>query len=97
MIYNQLFAQVDRDVRVGVIGTGQYATALITQSQVVERLDVPVVCDTNPDAAQNAYDQAGLDSDKTIICETSASGPKGNGRRPARYSHRRNANDVLAP
>lgn len=70
MIYHQLFAQTDRTVRVGVIGTGQYATALIAQSRVVDQLDVPVVCDTNPDAAQNAYAHAGLDSDKTIIADT---------------------------
>ena len=70
MIYHQLFAQIDRTVRVGVIGTGQYATALVTQSRVVDQLDVPVVCDTNPDAAQNAYHHAGLDSDKTIIADT---------------------------
>ena len=70
MIYHQLFAQIDRTVNVGVIGTGHYATALITQSQVVNQLSVPVVCDVNPDAAQRAYDQAGLDSDKTVICET---------------------------
>lgn len=70
MIYHQLFAQIDRTVRVGVIGTGHYATALVTQSRVVDQLDVPVVCDTNPDAAQNAYHHAGLDTDKTIICDT---------------------------
>ncbi len=70
MIYHQLFAQIDRTVRVGVIGTGQYATALVTQSRAVDQLDVPVVCDTNPDAAQNACDRAGLDSDKTIIADT---------------------------
>ena len=70
MIYNQLFAQFDRTVRVGVIGTGHYATALITQSQVIDHLHVPVVCDMNPDAAQRAYDHAGLDSDNTVICET---------------------------
>ncbi len=70
MIYHQLFAQTDRTVRVGVIGTGQYATALIAQSRVVDQLHVPVVCDTNPDAAQNAYAHAGLDSDKTTIADT---------------------------
>ena len=70
MIYHQLFAQIDRTVRVGVIGTGHYATALVTQSRVVDQLHVPVVCDTNPDAAQNAYHHAGLDSDKTIIADT---------------------------
>lgn len=70
MIYHQLFAQIDRTVRVGVIGTGHYATALVTQSRVVDQLHVPVVCDTNPDAAQNAYHHAGLDTDKTVICDT---------------------------
>jgi predicted homoserine dehydrogenase-like protein len=70
MIYHQLFSQIDRTVRVGVIGTGHFATAIITQSQVIHQLNVPVVCDVNPDAAQKAYDQAGLDSDKTAICDT---------------------------
>ncbi|MFT5365556.1 MAG: putative homoserine dehydrogenase-like protein [Candidatus Latescibacterota bacterium] len=76
MIYNQLFAKFDRTVRVGVIGTGHYATALITQSLVVDRLEVPVVCDVNPDAAQRAYDHAGLDSDNTVICETTEQAAK---------------------
>jgi len=70
MIYHQLFNKVDRTVRVGVIGTGHFATAIITQSQVINQLSVPVVCDVNPDAAQKAYDQAGLDSDQTVICES---------------------------
>jgi len=76
MIYNQLFAKFDRTVRVGVIGTGHYAAALITQSLVVDRLEVPVVCDVNPDAAQRAYDHAGLDSDNTVICETTEQAAK---------------------
>lgn len=70
MIYHQLFAQIDRTVRVGVIGTGHFATAIITQSQVIDKLSVPVVCDMNPDAAQKAYDEAGLSSDQTVICES---------------------------
>jgi predicted homoserine dehydrogenase-like protein len=42
MIYSQLFDRVqsERSVRVGIIGSGQYATAIVTQSVSTKRLEV---------------------------------------------------------
>ena len=97
MIYHQLFAQIDRTVRVGVIGTGHYATALVTQSRVVDQLHVPVVCDTNPDAAQNAYHHAGLDTDKNRLMRHLPTGSRSHRTGQIRHPHRRHANDGPAP
>lgn len=62
MIYTQLFTQSppDKIVQAGVIGTGHFATAVITQSQYVERLHVPIVADLDVDAARLAYQRAAL-------------------------------------
>jgi predicted homoserine dehydrogenase-like protein len=59
-----------KTVRAGVIGTGHFATAIVTQSQSIPALDVPVVCDLNLDAARRAYDLAGV-TDYTV-CENRA-------------------------
>ena len=70
MIYEQMFSRVDRIVRTGIIGTGQYATALVTQSPAVRQLEVTVVCDSNPQAAVAAYKKAGHDPGDITICDT---------------------------
>lgn len=72
MIYQQLFERYGggKIVRAGVIGTGSYATAVITQAQVIPLLDVPVVCDRDVEAAKRAYRHAGLDEDAFVICDS---------------------------
>ena len=72
MIYRQLLDKFGRDevVEVGVIGTGHFATAIITQSQVIAALNVPVVCDIDIDAAKQAYRHAGLTKDDFVVCES---------------------------
>lgn len=57
----------DRNVHAGVIGTGQYATAIVTQAESIPNLNVSVVADRNPDAAHNAYQLAGIDEDRILI------------------------------
>ncbi len=54
-------ASADKIVQAGVIGTGQYTTAIVTQAQSIPNLNVPIVADTNLDAARNAYELAGAD------------------------------------
>jgi predicted homoserine dehydrogenase-like protein len=72
MIYEQLFERLTpgRRVRAGVIGTGSYAMAVITQAQVIPQLDVSVVCDRDIEAARRAYHHAGLDDDNFVICDS---------------------------
>lgn len=72
MIYSKLLQSLppDRVVRVGVIGTGDYATAIITQSPVIPRLDVTAVCDTDVEAARQALRRAGFADDACAVCDT---------------------------
>jgi len=72
MLYQQLFEKSGKGktVQAGVIGTGHFATAIITQSQSMPQLVVPVVCDRNIEAAQRAYHLAGLNEDDYALCES---------------------------
>lgn len=71
MIYRQLFDSLaaGRKVTAGVIGTGHFATAVVTQSRAIPALDVPVICDTNLAAAQQAYHRAGLSEQDYVIAD----------------------------
>ena len=71
MIYQQLFerAEAESPVRAGVIGTGQYATAIVTQALAIPRLDVPVVADANLEAARQACRHAGFADQDIVLCE----------------------------
>lgn len=64
-------------VNAGVIGTGQYATAIVTQAESIPNLDVSVVADRNPDAAHNAYQLAGIDEDRIVVAGSRAEALKG--------------------
>lgn len=85
MLYTQLYDQstCERPVRVGVIGTGHFATATITQAQAMKRLDVPVVADLNVEAARLAYRRTGVDDEDVFIAESRAAALAGleNGKR----------------
>jgi len=74
MIYTHLFDRTTQSdpVRAGVIGTGQYATAIVTQAQHMSRLSVPVVADADPAAAREAYRRAGVADDDVVVCESRA-------------------------
>lgn len=74
MIYTQLFERLapGQRVRAGVIGTGQYATAIITQSSKVVRLEVLAAADLNTEAARNAFRRAGYSDDQIAMCESRA-------------------------
>ena len=78
MLNQQLFqtAPVDKVVRVGVIGTGHYATAVITQAQAIPRLAVGAVCDVAVAAAERAYQRAGLSPADYVICHSRGEGAR---------------------
>src|SRR5260370_20471442 len=62
VMYTQLFQTLGsgRNVRAGVIGAGQYGTAIVTQSPSVPRLEVAAVCDLDIEAARRAFRRAGI-------------------------------------
>ena len=64
--------ETNRIVHAGVIGTGQYATAIVTQAESIPNLNVSVIADRNLDAAHNAYQLAGIDEDRIVIASNRA-------------------------
>ena len=71
MIYHHLFDQIKekRIVRAGLIGSGHYGTAVITQSQYIPLLEIPIVADVDPGAARLAYHHAGITDDDIVLCD----------------------------
>ena len=73
MVYRQLLQEDGgRPVVTGVIGTGHYATAIVTQAQAIEALEVPIVCDVDVEASMRAFMLAGLAEEDCVICESPA-------------------------
>ena len=72
MIYRQLFDRLAPDVpvRAGIIGTGHYATAIVTQSADMARLEVPVVADIDLHNARRAFVRAGHADDDIVECDS---------------------------
>ena len=69
MIYENLLACAgDKRIKAGLIGSGSYGISLLSQAQSISRLDIPVVCDLDPERAQKAYRQAGIPEDEIVIC-----------------------------
>jgi len=72
VIYRQAFERAggDRAVCAGIIGTGEFATAIITQSTAVRRLDVRVAADRTADRAVGAFVRAGFSESDIEVCES---------------------------
>lgn len=74
MVYHHLyskFARKDR-VQVGVIGAGNYGTAIVTQDPHTPLMTVVAVADISREAAKGAYVKAGIDLSTVVYCETAA-------------------------
>ena len=71
MIYHHLFDQVKekRTVRAGLIGSGHYGTAVITQARYIPLLEIPIIADVDPQAARLAYHHAGIADDDIALCD----------------------------
>ena len=71
MIYHHLFDQVKekRTVRAGLIGSGHYGTAVITQGRYIPLLEIPIIADVDPQAARLAYHHAGITDDDIALCD----------------------------
>jgi predicted homoserine dehydrogenase-like protein len=72
MIYRALFDSLApaRTVRAGVIGTGHYGTAVITQSPAIPSLEVSAVADIDVEAARQALGRAGFPAEACDVCES---------------------------
>ena len=72
MIYHHLFDQVEdkRTVRAGLIGSGHYGTAVITQARYIPLLEIPIIADVDPQAARLAYHHAGITDDDIVLCNS---------------------------
>jgi predicted homoserine dehydrogenase-like protein len=72
MVYHHLYSQFAKaaEVNVGIIGAGNYGTAIVTQSPRTPRLNVVAVADISLEAARGAYEKAGYDMAKTSYAET---------------------------
>ncbi|MDR1626312.1 MAG: SAF domain-containing protein [Spirochaetia bacterium] len=68
MIYRQVFKKYRRKEKVtaAVIGPGQYGKAIVTQHPFVEGLHVPVVADTDIEAAKSSILKAGIPESKIL-------------------------------
>jgi predicted homoserine dehydrogenase-like protein len=71
MIYENLFEKIDNKcIRAGIIGTGTYGISLLARAQSIRRLEIPVVCDRDPETAQRACRRAGIPEEKIAICSS---------------------------
>ena len=69
MIYDNLFAKADKtEIRAGLIGTGTYGISLMAQARFIPRLEIPVVCDQDPETARQACLRAGLFKENITVC-----------------------------
>jgi len=71
MIYHHLFDQVKgkRIVRAGLIGSGHYGTAVITQARYIPLLEVPIIADVALQAARLAQHHAGITDANIALCD----------------------------
>ncbi|MBD8556154.1 flagellar biosynthesis protein FlgA [Rhizobium sp. CFBP 8762] len=72
MIYHHLYKKFAKKdvVRVGVIGAGNYGTAIVTQDPHTPMMTVVAVADISVEAAKGAYEKAGIDPSTVVYCRT---------------------------
>ena len=71
MVYHHLYAKFAKKdhVRAGVIGAGNYGTAIVTQDPHTPLLSVVVVADISLDAAKGAYLKAGFEPSAIVYAD----------------------------
>lgn len=74
MVYHHLYKTFakKKHVRVGIIGAGNYGTAIATQDPYTPLMSVIAVADISLDAAKAAYVKAGIEPSTVVYCETAA-------------------------
>jgi predicted homoserine dehydrogenase-like protein len=65
MIYETLYRKAKKkSILAGIIGSGHYGTAVITQSAYTEYLKIPVIAEQDVKKARLAYERTGLSEDQ---------------------------------
>lgn len=74
MIYQQVYDRYKKKdlVTAGIIGSGHFGTAVITQSMHNPQLNVPVIADHSIENAKKAYSHAGISDDRVVVCDTAS-------------------------
>ncbi len=69
MIYESIFEQAaKKQINAGLIGSGTYGISLLAQTLCITRLNIPVICDQDPQITRQACVRAGIPEDKIKIC-----------------------------
>jgi predicted homoserine dehydrogenase-like protein len=71
-VYGNLLARyaIASPVKVGILGAGNYGTAIVTQSVAIPYYEVTFIGDVNLEAARTACRLAGWGGDRAVIAET---------------------------
>ncbi|MGP8245731.1 MAG: NAD(P)H-dependent oxidoreductase [Bryobacteraceae bacterium] len=74
MIYRALYRKFKTPncLLAGIVGSGHYGTAIITQAVDSEYLKIPIVADRNIASARMAYKRAGLPDSQIVNCDSVA-------------------------
>ena len=68
MIYLQAYSKFGKQqVKAGLIGTGQYSTAILGQVKYIPMLDIPVIAERSHEAAKKAFKHAGISEDDVVL------------------------------
>ena len=71
MIYSQVYAKYGKPrVRAGLIGTGQYSTAILGQVKYIPMLNIAVIAERSHEAAKKAFKHAGIPEDEVALCDS---------------------------
>lgn len=78
MIYHNLYKQANKKngVLAGIIGTGHYGTAVVTQSVYNYYLKIPIIADSNIENARKAFTRAGLTDEQIVVCDSAVEAKK---------------------
>ncbi|RGY98881.1 flagellar biosynthesis protein FlgA [Clostridium sp. AM58-1XD] len=78
MIYHHLYNKFRKKdcVNVGIIGTGAYGTAIVTQGIRTPFLNVCVIADIRLENAKKAYERAGIPASRQIYCNSAEEAEK---------------------
>ncbi len=74
MVYHHLYSKFagQAHVNVGIIGAGNYGTAIATQDLYTPLMSVIAIADISVDAAKSAFAKAGIDQTKIVYVDTLA-------------------------
>ncbi|MDR3561659.1 MAG: flagellar biosynthesis protein FlgA [Negativicutes bacterium] len=77
MIYETLYKHAKKkSILAGIIGSGHYGTAVITQAAYNDYLKIPVIADQDVKKARLAYERAGLTADQIVVCDSAPAAKK---------------------